>query len=339
MASQARLKVILGTMLWGQPDMFEAVTISEPQDITAILDSFQAYGHTDVDTARIYGAGSAEGCLADAKWKERKLTVATKLYPTKGKPMAHLGTVYSFSPADLRRGLIDSLKALDTPKLDIWFLYAPDRTIPLEESLAQVNLLHREGLFDRLGISNFMSWEVARVCELCGRNGWVKPSVYQGLYNALHRAIEPELVPCLRHYKIPLWVGQPLAGGFLTSRYNREYPESAHPRRSRFDPKTKHGMHHRSRYWNDTYFDALDVIRESVRKYGLTEAECGLRWLSYHSIVKAELGDGVMVGSSTLQQLEENLQNLEKGPLPEEVVKALDAAWIKVKPIAPRYNH
>lgn len=121
-----------------------------------------------------------------------------------------------------------SLKALNASQIDTWYLYAPDRNTPFEDTLREVNNLYKEGYFLRFGIGNFMSWEVAQICEICEKNGWIKPSVYQGLYNALHRAIEPELVPCLRHYGIVLEGVQPLASGLLTSRYRRDMAESEH---------------------------------------------------------------------------------------------------------------
>jgi aflatoxin B1 aldehyde reductase len=80
--------------------------------------------------------------------------------------------------------------------------------------LRGVNALHEEGYFSRFGMSNCMSWEIAQICELCETNGWIKPSVYQGTYNALHRAIEPELIPCLRKYGISLYAVQPLPADF-----------------------------------------------------------------------------------------------------------------------------
>jgi aflatoxin B1 aldehyde reductase len=61
-----------------------------------------------------------------------------------------------------------------------------------------------------------MAWEVAQICEICDRNGWIKPSVYQGIYNAIHRAVEPELFPCLRHYGMAFYNYNPLAGGVHT---------------------------------------------------------------------------------------------------------------------------
>jgi len=46
--------------------------------------------------------------------------------------------------------------------------------------------------------------------------------VYQGVYNALHRGVEPELFPCLRRYGVAFFAFNPLAGGYLTSRYTRD---------------------------------------------------------------------------------------------------------------------
>jgi hypothetical protein len=51
-------------------------------------------------------------------------------------------------------------KALRTGKLEMWYLHAPDRTTPFTETFEAVNTLYEEGLFDRLGISNYQAWEV-----------------------------------------------------------------------------------------------------------------------------------------------------------------------------------
>jgi aflatoxin B1 aldehyde reductase len=82
---------------------------------------------------------------------------------------------------------------------------------------------------------------------------------------------------------------------------------------------------------DDLYFDALDILRPVAKKHDLTESECGLRWLAHHSQLKKELGDAVIVGASSRKHLEENLSALDKGPLPEEVVQALDAGWARVR--------
>jgi aflatoxin B1 aldehyde reductase len=260
----------------------------------------------------------------------------TKLYPNAGRPMVP-DEQYTHKPEDVRKGLMKSLKALKTSKIDMFYLHGPDRNTSFEDTLREVNALHREGYFNRFGISNYMSWEVAKICEICAKHGWIKPTVYQGIYSALHRTIEAELFPCLRHYSISLYAFQPLAGGFLTGRYKRQQNEFEPG--SRFDPKIAQGALHQGRYWNDTYFDALELIEAAAEKHGLTVAEVALRWVEHHSQMKKELGDAIIVGASSTRHLEENLADLEKGPLPEDVVEALEAAWLKVKGVAPKYWH
>lgn len=176
---------------------------------------------------------------------------------------------------------------------------------------------------------------MAQICELCERNGWKKPDVYQGVYHALQRAVEPELFPCLRHYGIAFYEFSPVAGGLLTDRYQRNTTE--HEEGSRFDPKRMHGARFRQRYWNDAHFDALDVIRPVAKKLGMTTAEAAVRWASHHSLMKREYGDAVIIGASSAAQLGENLTNLEKGPLPEEMVKAFDEGWAIVKGVCAPY--
>lgn len=305
-------------------------------DTAAILDVFQKHGHTEIDTARVYGEGSSEEYLGNLHFESRGLVMDTKLYPTALRP-GMSPDAYSHTPADLRKGLLDSLKALKTKKLKTWYLHGPDRTTPFKDTLREVDKLHKEGYFDSFGISNYQTWEVARICEICDRYGFIKPTVYQGLYNALHRAIEPELFPCLRHYGLSLYCFNPLAGGFLTDRYKRDTAEFEAG--TRFDPKRWQGKLFHSRYWNDLYFDALDIIRPAAKKHGLTESECALRWLAHHSQMKKEMGDAVIVGASSTKHLEHNLADLEKGPLPEEVVEALDAGWARVRGMELKFWH
>jgi aflatoxin B1 aldehyde reductase len=130
----------------------------------------------------------------------------TKLYPTKGKGMDWLTPEqWTHSASDVRAGFEASMKALQTDRVEMFYLHGPDRNTPFEETLNEINKLHQEGRFDRFGLSNFQSWEVARICDIAEKNGWVKPSVYQGLYNAFQRSVEAELIPCLRHYGIALY--------------------------------------------------------------------------------------------------------------------------------------
>lgn len=91
-----------------------------------------------------------------------------------------MGQECNHSPEQVRKNLHDSLKALATDKISMFYLHGPDRTTPYEDTLREVNSLHEQGLFDKFGISNYMAWEVAQMCGICERNGWIKPTVYQG---------------------------------------------------------------------------------------------------------------------------------------------------------------
>jgi aflatoxin B1 aldehyde reductase len=80
---------------------------------------------------------------------------------------------------------------------------------------------------------------VAAICEICKAHEYQLPSVYQGVYNALHRSIEHELLPCLRRYNMSFYAFNPLAGGWLTSRYKRDTQDGDVEAGSRFDPNRK----------------------------------------------------------------------------------------------------
>lgn len=314
----------------------EQARVHNLDDVSAMLDLFQAHGHSRIDTARGYGQGSSEEYLGELKWQDRGIVLDTKLHPNAGLSTA---AKTSHSPSNLRQFLLLSLAALKAEKIDMWYLHAPDRTTPFEDTLRVVDELHKEGLFDKFGVSNYMSWEVAQINEICIKNGWVRPSVYQGVYNAIHRSVEAELFPCLRHYGMGFFAFNPLGGGYLTSRYHREVENDGVEKTSRFDPSTVQGKRYRARYWKDTMFDALDIIRSAAGKYQLTEAECALRWIMNHSQLKKENGDAVIIGASSIGHLKENLVDMEKGPLPEEVIHALDKAWEVCKGTAWNYYH
>lgn len=64
-----------------------------------------------------------------------------------------------------------------------------------------------------------------------------------------------------------------------------------------------------------------------------------MRWMTHHSLLKREYGDGIIIGASSTKHIEQNMIDLEKNPLPEEVVKALDEGWERVKGLAGRYWH
>ncbi|GAA6032760.1 hypothetical protein JCM8097_000778 [Rhodosporidiobolus ruineniae] len=327
-SSKSAIPVALGLMTWGKEGA-EMARVHDIKDCEAMLDVFQKHGHHEVDTALIYGHGSSEEYLGQIDWKSRGLYVATKLAPGN-----YDNRGVKFTLDSIRKNLDIQLKAIGTDSLDLWYLHMPDYSTPLEETLEAVDTLYKEGKFKRFGISNYAAWQVAALAEIAERRNFIKPTAYQGIYNALHRHVEAELFPCLRHYGISFYEFNPLGGGIFTGQLKEN--ESVE-KGSRFDTNTKQGQNYRERYWKDEFFHALDLIQPVADKHNLTLAEIALRWVSHHSFLSRDKGDNILIGASSVKHLEANLVDLEKGPLPQEVVDVLDEAWKITKPVASSY--
>jgi aflatoxin B1 aldehyde reductase len=171
----------------------------------------------------------------------------------------------------------------------------------------------------------------------CKYNNWVRPTVYQGMYNCLTRSIESELFVACRRYGLDIVVYNPIAGGLLSGKIKSM---DIKPESGRFSDQSGIGNTYRQRYFRESTFKALNVIEQAVEKNGLSMLETALRWMVHHSKLKIKDGnDGIILGMSRVEQLEENLEILEKGPLPDEVVEALDQAWLYSKADTTNYWH
>ncbi|EJF65791.1 Aldo/keto reductase [Dichomitus squalens LYAD-421 SS1] len=320
--SSTRIPLLFGTMTIGEPGK-NGVRTSDLKEAQEIIDVFFEHGHKELDTARVYAEGTTESYLAKLDLKDA--TIDTKVYPT--QPGVH-------SPAKLRETFQISLKTLAPLKVRVLYLHAPDRSVPFEDTVREVNELYKEGLFEIFGLSNYAAWEVvAEIVSICKANGWVQPRIYQAMYNAVTREIEAELVPCCRKFGLRLVIYNPLAGGFFAGKIAA--PDAEAPAGGRFDPGSNMGTMYRARYLKSGYFDALEYLKPIAEKYQLRLTEIALRWVQHHSVLTPQ--DGIILGASSAAQLRQNLQDSEKGPLPEEVVKALDEARLIVGASAPTY--
>lgn len=311
------------------PDTSAGARVTSLDDFNKCLDTLQSRGYNEVDTARAYIGGKQEAFTREAKWRERGLTLATKVYPFEAG---------IHEPETLKARFEESLRELGTDCVDIFYLHAADRSVPFEKTLRACNELHQAGKFVQLGISNFTAFEVAEVVMTCRQHGWVRPSIYQGVYNAITRNLETELIPACHRYGIDVVVYNPLAGGLFSGKIKSA---DVVPADGRFSDQTKRiGEMYRKRYFRDSTFEALKIIEPVAQKHNLTMLEIALRWCVHHSALNTKKGnDGIIIGVSSLSQLESNLTDLEKGPLPEDVVKALDDAWLVSKPASPPYWH
>lgn len=303
--------------------------ITDLDETGKIFDLFQSRGYNEIDTARVYINGAQESWTRDAGWKERGLTLATKIkYP--GEPGAN-------TPDKVLESAETSLKELGAETVDILYLHAADRATPFAQTLEAIDKLHKAGKFVRFGISNFTAFEVAEICMTCKYNNWVRPTVYQGMYNLITRSIEAELIPACRRYGLDIVVYNPIAGGLFSGKIKSTdiVPDSG-----RFSDKAASGKMYRDRYYRASTFKALQLVEQGAEKHGLSVIETALRWVVHHSALKIKDGnEGIIIGVSSAQQLQENLDNLEKGPLPEDLVQALEEAWQVSKADTVHYWH
>ncbi|KAJ7774776.1 Aldo/keto reductase [Mycena metata] len=292
--------------------------LTECADILAV---FRSRGNTELDTARMYGAGSTEKLLFKLDLSD--FTIDTKVYPV--KPGDH-------EPTALRATFFASLEALARKKVRVLYLHAPDRSVPFEETLKEMNKLHQEGFYEIFGLSNFAAWEVAEVVSICKAKGWVQPKIYQAMYNAITRAIEPELVPCCRKFGIRVVVYNPPAGGLFAGKLTSLTDA---PTTGRFNTGTLSGKMYRDRYLRNGNFDALNHLKVVAAQHDLRLTGIALRWCQHHSVLGE--GDGVILGASSANQLKQNCEDSAKGPLPDAVVAAIDEAWEISKGTASAY--
>ncbi|KAG0205342.1 hypothetical protein BGX28_003050 [Mortierella sp. GBA30] len=316
-------RVVLGAMTFGQHGKGEMTTVKVVgvEAVKPFLETFHSFGHVEVDTARIYGNGDSETVLS--MLPTAHLKISTKVYP--GFPGAH-------EPENLKKQFRQSLEALKTNKVDILYLHAPDHATPFELTIKAIDDLYREGHFERFGLSNFLSWQVAQIYELCKKYGYVLPSVYQGMYNPIARSVVPELLPCLKSYNIGFYAYNPIGGGLLTGRYKAEDDVVEG---SRYDPNTGFGKLFRDRYWNKLTFEGIQILNKAATDNNLTLLEATLRWMRHHSGLEGK--DGIIIGASSIHHLEANLAGLDKGPLPQAMIDAFDAAWEHVMAASPYY--
>jgi len=177
---------------------------------------------------------------------------------------------------EVKRQMAEILQRLGSDSVDLLYLHSPDLDTPVEQTLEACFELFQQGRFRHFGLSNYASWQVAEVVETCRRNGWMEPTVYQGMYNALTRDVERELFPCLRNYGIHFYAYNPLAGGLLTGKHLSldDLPDSG-----RFNVRNGY----LERYWKKEYFDVLRELQDACAESGLKPVAVAMSWLINHS--------------------------------------------------------
>ncbi len=243
------------------------------------------------DTADVYGQhGLSEEYLGDAltgQWE--RVVLATKVRSSMGDgPNDERASRYH-----IMTGVENSLRRLKTDHIDLYQIHSWDEHTPLTETLRALDDLVRAGKVRYLGVSNFAAWQLARANDLTELHGWAPLVSVQPHYHLLERSVERELAPYCRYANVGILPYFPLAGGFLTGKYQRGAPPPAGSRGERSPYVQK--------YLNDHYFDILDGLRPIAEAHGRPLSDLAIAWLRAQPQVAS-----VIAGVTRPEQLEAN---------------------------------
>lgn len=307
-------QLCLGTWMFGT-DYGQGEGVDLPT-AHAILDAAFEAGINFVDTANVYGQvleeadphrampGRSERYIGQwLQGRDREdLVIASKVfYATKGRQPIGMSRKIVLSEIE------GSLERLGTDYLDIYYIHGWHPDSPLEETLSAMNDLVRAGKVHYVGVSNFTSWQLLKAQWICDRNGWAPISMIQPRYNAadgVPYTVDPAEMPlpdlfdACRDQDVAVCPYAPLAGGFLSGRYQRaEDGEVLVPEGSRGDFTDRYGPFP-ERWWR-----VLEAVEEVADELDATPAQVALRW--------AAQIDGVtsipIVGGRKVSYLEDNV--------------------------------
>jgi aflatoxin B1 aldehyde reductase len=313
------VKIAMGGASFGEGRAFNTA-----ETANTALDVLRKHGVQEIDSALIYpGSEALLGSISAGS----SFAISTK------SPGGFVPG--SLSAAKIEENAKGSLERLGLKQVDIYYLHSPDRTgVPVSEVMDAVQKVYESGAFRRFGVSNFSPEEVRAYHDYAKSKGYVLPTVFQGNYNPVARRYDATLFPVLRELGISFYAYSPLAGGFLT-KTKEQVLEGA----GRFNKGHPVGAMYAHMYARPAYLEALQEWDAVSQEAGCSKAELAYRWVRFNSILKPEHGDALIVGASRLEQLDQTLAGLEKGPLSREVVERIDKLWKTIEHEAPLDNY
>jgi 1-deoxyxylulose-5-phosphate synthase len=316
-------EICLGTMTFGH-QCDEAASF-------AILDKAADRGVLFLDTADVYPvpptpetAGRTEEIVGRwLKGKRDRFILATKCRMRVGRGPNDEG----LSRRHILQAVEDSLRRLQTDYIDLYQPHLPDPETPLEETLWALDDLVRQGKVRYLGCSNYSAWQMALALGKSAQHGWARFESVQPRYNLLYREIESELMPLCRDQGVGVIAYNPLAGGFLTGRYQSL---EAPPPGSRFSLGGATGPLYRERYWQQAQLDAVQELQKSLGRRGRSLTQVAVAWvLAQPGITSA------IVGASKPEQLDQSLGAVDLR-LEQDELEACNAAWYRLPRQMPK---
>ncbi len=292
-------------------------------DAIRMVDRCLELGINSFDTANVYNQGRSEIILGKAlKGRRHNVVLGTKVGGLMGDEPDDVGLK---RPA-IRKAIEASLKRLATDYVDLYYLHQPDGDTRIEETLAAMEELVREGKVRYPATSNYASWQILQMLWYCENHDHVPVTVSQPMYNMLARGIEQEHLAFCQEYGVGVITYNPLAAGLLTGKHS---PGGAPTPGTRFDGNKIY----QDRYWHPAYFDAVSEVASIAQQAGMSMIALAFRWLLSQPMV-----DSVILGATNLAQLEENFKTCQGAPLDAEILRSCDAVWEKLRGVTPKYN-
>ena len=258
--------------------------------VNNIIDAAIDLGINLIDTADVYTKGQSETTLGVAlKGKWDKVVMATKVY---GK-MGDGPNDYGASRYHIANGVEASLKRLQSDHIDVLQLHRFDETSPLDEVLRALDDLVRAGKVRYIGASNYMAWQLAEANALAEVQGWTRFVSVQNHYHMFERTIEQEVLPYCTARNVGILPYFPLAGGFLTGKYQRG---QAAPAGSRGESSP-----YVQKYMTDANYDKVEAMESWAKERGHTMVELAHAWLLAHPAVSS-----VISGATSINQITAN---------------------------------
>jgi aryl-alcohol dehydrogenase-like predicted oxidoreductase len=198
----------------------------------------------------------------------------------------------------LQQSLEESLRRLRTDVVDLYQLHCFDRMTPLQETLRVMDDLVRAGKIRYVGVSNFAPSHLQKAIMLSAARGYSALASLQLEYSLLVRSPEWELLSQCQEEGVGTLAWSPLAGGWLSGKYQRGQPlppESRAGKGDRWDDAAEQRGGERT-------YAIVDVLRRVAAEGGHTPAQVALAWMLQRGRVTSAL-----VGARTPEQLADNL--------------------------------
>jgi aryl-alcohol dehydrogenase-like predicted oxidoreductase len=262
----------LGTMMFGG-----ATDESTAQRIIA---KAREAGVNFIDSADAYNGGRSEEITGRAISNQRdQWVLATKL----ANPMGQGPTAGGLSRKWIMRAADASLRRLGTDYIDIYYLHKEDPGTPLAETVRALGDLVRAGKIRYFGVSNYKSWRVAEICNICDRLGIDRPVVSQPYYNAMNRMPEVEHLPACGYYGLGVVPYSPLARGVLTGKYAADATPPPDSRAGRKDRRMLQAE------WRPESLNLAQEIKQHAERRGMTAGQFAVLWVLNNALVTAAI--------------------------------------------------